>query len=92
MLSNLSKVSSKGQIVLPKEFRDKMGIKAGSYVSIILTKEGILIVPENKERSEKKSWRDWAGAFKDIGGDTIAFLKEEHERERKRDERKVHSR
>ena len=92
MLSNLSKVSSKGQIVLPKEFRDKMGIKTGSYVSIILTKEGILIVPENKEPSEKKSWRDWAGAFKDIGEDAIAFLKEEHERERKRDERKVRSR
>ncbi len=37
------KVGSKGQIVIPKELREKYGIKENTLVRIIPTEEGILI-------------------------------------------------
>lgn len=40
------KVSTKGQITLPKEFRDQFNVKSGGEVIIIPTEEGILIKPK----------------------------------------------
>ena len=37
--------SSRGQIVIPKEIRDKMGLKPGDEVTFIKKEWGILMVP-----------------------------------------------
>ena len=44
----VTRVSSKGQIVLPKRYRDEMGIKDGDYVSIYDVADGILILEKMK--------------------------------------------
>ena len=41
-----TKISTKGQITVPKEFRDKMKLEAGDSVYIQFTEEGILIKPK----------------------------------------------
>jgi len=54
------KVSSKGQIVIPKEIREVLGIVPGSRLVVMLTDDGILLkkleelsVEEISERIEK---------------------------------------
>jgi AbrB family looped-hinge helix DNA binding protein len=44
-----AKTSPKGQVVIPKEMRDRLGMKPGSLVEITLTQEGVEIrpLPEN---------------------------------------------
>jgi len=83
-----SKISSKGQVVIPKEFRKKLGIKAGDRIKFKLTKEGILIIPEKKEK-DKKDWREWIGALKTPGKSIIDCLLEEHRKERRKNEKRI---
>lgn len=42
------KVSPKGQIVIPKEFRDKYGIKEGEEVMVEESKKGVLVMKKEK--------------------------------------------
>ena len=46
MKTTHSKVSQKGQLTLPKEFRDNLNIKPGDEVLIMLTDESIVIKPK----------------------------------------------
>jgi len=43
------KVSPKGQIVIPKEFRDQFGIKEGEEVVVERVKEGVLVMKKVKD-------------------------------------------
>ena len=47
MYTALSKVTSKGQIVIPKKLREKYGILPATAVRWIEKEEGILMVPES---------------------------------------------
>jgi AbrB family looped-hinge helix DNA binding protein len=38
-----ARVTSKGQVTIPRELRDKFGIAPGSHVDLVATAEGILI-------------------------------------------------
>jgi len=40
----LVRVSSKGQIVIPKGYRDRMGIREGDYVLVKDSPEGVLLL------------------------------------------------
>ena len=42
-------VSQKGQVVIPKEFRDMFGIEAGGKVIIEAVDEGVLIMKKEKD-------------------------------------------
>ena len=44
-----SKVTSKGQVVIPKKLRDKYGIQTATAIRWIERDQGILIVPENED-------------------------------------------
>ncbi|MFQ6081938.1 MAG: AbrB/MazE/SpoVT family DNA-binding domain-containing protein [Candidatus Aminicenantia bacterium] len=83
-----SKISAKGQVVIPKEFRKRLGIKAGDKIRFRLIKEGILITPI-KEKKETKDWREWVGALKGPGKSIIDSLLEEHKKERKKYEKRI---
>lgn len=49
MHSAKSKVTSKGQIVIPKRFREKYNIDKSTYIKWIEKEEGILMVPESDD-------------------------------------------
>jgi antitoxin PrlF len=42
-------LSSKGQIVIPKEVRDKLGIEAGDRIQFIEDDDGFKIVPATRD-------------------------------------------
>ncbi len=49
MQSTSSKVTSKGQIVIPKKIREKYGIRPSSSIHWIEKEEGILMVPDSDD-------------------------------------------
>jgi AbrB family looped-hinge helix DNA binding protein len=46
------RVSSKGQIVLPKRFRDQLGIATGDYLLVKEMKDGALRIEKSEAASE----------------------------------------
>ncbi len=44
-----AKVTSKGQVTIPKELREKIGLEPGDFLCIRETKEGYVIKKEVKE-------------------------------------------
>ena len=71
------KVHKKGIIVLPKEVRERLNIKEGDEVNVIVDDEGIYIFP--KESIEK-----YFGSDKDAL-EALKVLEEERRREREKD-------
>lgn len=55
-----AKISSKGQIVIPKPLREKYNLRQGSRVKIIATREGMLI-----SSSLEGPWAGLRGMMKD---------------------------
>ena len=49
MQTQSSKVTTKGQIVIPKRIREKYGIHASTSIRWIEKKEGILMVPDSED-------------------------------------------
>lgn len=52
MLSATKEIGSKGEIVIPKEIREKYGIKPKQKMEIISSKNGILLIPLVKNIKE----------------------------------------
>jgi len=44
-----SKVTSKGQIVIPKKIREKYGIRPSTSVHWVEKEEGILMIPDSED-------------------------------------------
>jgi AbrB family looped-hinge helix DNA binding protein len=42
----LSRVQRKGQITIPVELRERLGIQEGDFVSFVETPDGILLMPQ----------------------------------------------
>ncbi len=49
MQSVSSKVTSKGQIVIPKKIREKYGIRTSTSIHWVEKAEGILMVPDSED-------------------------------------------
>jgi AbrB family looped-hinge helix DNA binding protein len=52
----MTKVSEKGQIVIPKEVRDKLGLKAGSKLIIIATSDLMIIQKAELVGERMRAW------------------------------------
>lgn len=48
-----AKILAKGQVVIPKDVREKFQISPGDRVEVKMAKEGIVLVPLRKTRTEK---------------------------------------
>lgn len=48
-----TKISSKGQVVVPKEVRTKLKIKPGTFFRVQLEKNNIILTPMKKSPIEK---------------------------------------
>jgi AbrB family looped-hinge helix DNA binding protein len=56
------RVSSKGQIAIPKEIREKLGLSQGSDVVVRIQGDTVIL-----RKAPKYSWRKWAGRFAGLG-------------------------
>jgi len=73
------KVSPKGQIVIPKEFRNKFGIKRGEEVVVEELEEGVLVM--RKPSKPVKAMRGlFKGKLKKSSLELIRELREEWDR------------
>lgn len=74
------RVGPKGQVVIPKELRDELGILPGDLVDFDRAEDGVVVrrVPSSRELMGR-----FAG-----GPDLLADLLEEKEREREREGRR----
>jgi AbrB family looped-hinge helix DNA binding protein len=57
-----TRISTKGQVVLPKAIRDKRRWKAGTLLTVEDRLEGLLLKPV--ERKKKYTIDDWVGILK----------------------------
>ena len=65
-----SKVTTKGQIVIPKKIREKYGIVPATSIRWVEKKEGILMIPESEDPiTAARGMLKGSGIFK-------AYLKE----------------
>ena len=77
-----SKVTTKGQIVIPKKIREKYGIIPSTSIKWIEKKEGILMVPDTEDPIiAARGMLKGAGVLK-------AYLKEK-KKERKMENKKI---
>jgi len=77
-----SKVTTKGQIVIPKKIREKYGIYPATLIKWIEKKEGILMVPDTEDPIiAARGMLKGAGVLK-------AYLKEK-KKERKMENKKI---
>ncbi|TGQ12739.1 MAG: AbrB/MazE/SpoVT family DNA-binding domain-containing protein [Mesorhizobium sp.] len=58
------RVTTKGQVTIPKQIRDHLGIGAGSEVQFVATDEGARLVAVNENISEEEAARK----FKEVLG------------------------
>ena len=47
-MSTITKISEKGQLVIPKKIRDKMGLEGGGNVSIV-ENNGVITIQKTKD-------------------------------------------
>ena len=79
MQTTSSKVTSKGQIVIPKKIRDKYGIRPSSSIHWIEKEEGILMVPDSDDPIVSAR-----GMLKGTGLLNAYLIEKEKEKERER--------
>jgi AbrB family looped-hinge helix DNA binding protein len=70
----LVKLSSKGQLVIPKDIRQKLGLKPGDRLHVHVDEQGIRLEPVSKTAID-----ELFGAF--VATDLIAELEAEHQQE-----------
>lgn len=80
---SIATVSSKGQLVIPKEIRDTLGIKPKQKVLLKVVKDHVVIEPLPEDPVEY-----FCGIFKEGTSLTRALLKERRE-DKRREEKKA---
>jgi len=62
------RVTSKGQVTIPKEIRDRLGIGAGSEVDFVATEDGVQLVAVNQNVSPEESERTFRDHVRRLAG------------------------
>ena len=60
----IAKVTSKGQITIPKEIREKLGISPGEEIGFV-ERRGVFFI---KKPVKKSPFEKWMGSLKDLKG------------------------
>ena len=74
-------VSSRGQLALPKEVRDQLGLDEGACLTVRVEGDEVIL-----RKAVTGNWREWEGRFKgsDLLGDLARNRRKELARDRKR--------
>ena len=62
------RVTTKGQVTIPKDIRDKLGIGPGSEVNFVSTEDGARLVPVNQNESQEEVSRRFNEALDRLAG------------------------
>jgi AbrB family looped-hinge helix DNA binding protein len=81
-IEDIIKVSAKGQIVIPREVRKKIGVKGGEKL-LILTCDGDILLRKTKEPSIEEIGKDIDKVVKEKGIDVEKIIAEAVEWARK---------
>ncbi len=81
----LVKLSSKGQIVIPKEIRQSLGLKAGDELRATRVNRHIELEPVVDKRAAREALEALTGMFQE-SGDLLANLEKERKQEIERDD------
>lgn len=81
-MSKIVKTFAKGQIVIPKEIRDKLGIKSGKMLSIKVVGDHAEITPLPDDPIEHLT-----GIFKNYKGSLADELLKERKKDNQKDEK-----
>ncbi|MEP0773411.1 MAG: AbrB/MazE/SpoVT family DNA-binding domain-containing protein [Acidobacteriota bacterium] len=71
-----TRVSTKGQVVIPRAAREALGLEQGDELEVRVEGERILL---EKAPQEREDWRRWEGRFEEFS--LTADLVNEHRRE-----------
>ena len=76
-----ARVSSRGQLALPKEVRDQLGLDEGASVTVRVDGDEVIL-----RKVVTGNWREWDGRFKrsDLLGDLARSRRKELMHDRKR--------
>lgn len=77
-----TKVSERGQVVIPKAIRDKLGIRRGQMLEVDVTGDTIRMRPTKGKSAQRGDWRRWRGVL--AGTRALQELEAEHRREIRR--------
>ncbi len=78
----ITRLSSKGQLVVPKGIRQKLGLEQGGSLKVELVDGRIVMEP--LDEGQRSGWRRWGGALK--GSEVLQKHLAEHRREVEQDE------
>jgi antitoxin PrlF len=81
-IEDIIKVSSKGQIVIPREVRKKLGVKGGEKL-LVLTRDGDILLRKTKELSLEEIGKRIDKVVKEEGIDVDKLVAEAVEWARK---------
>ena len=62
------RVTTKGQVTIPKEIRDRLGIVPGSEVEFVPTEDGARLVAVNENISEEEASRRFSAVLDRMAG------------------------
>jgi len=76
-----ARVSSRGQLALPKEVRDQLGLAEGDHLTVRVEGDEVIL-----RKVISGNWREWEGRFKgsNLLGDLARIRREELAHDRKR--------
>lgn len=60
------RVTEKGQVTIPKEIRDRLGIVPGSEVEFIAKDDAALLVKVKENGSQIRNFEEWAASVEGI--------------------------
>ena len=75
-----SKMTSKGQVLIPKKIREEFGFKKGVPIAIIRSKQGVLLKP-----IDKNYYKQFIGILKNDLPTTKEYLKWKKEEQKLED-------
>lgn len=60
------RVTEKGQVTIPKEIRDRLGIKPGSEVEFVVEEKGVMLVKNGDATDAFKDFDAWARSVQGV--------------------------